>query len=101
LRTDFSLASVLTSSSFGAVETDDLVRARDIGASWSVNFRSVVVAETPADARAVVPLYFDDSVNGSLHDFKSPSVLFGDQEDHREPAPLGLRIVDVDAQPAR
>jgi hypothetical protein len=49
----------------------------------------------PANARPVLPIYFDDFASGSLHDFKSPSVLFGDQQDYREPAPLGLQWVDI------
>jgi subtilisin family serine protease len=95
LKTDFSFASVFISSSYGAVVTDDRVIGRDMGATWSVSFRPTLRTAMPADPRAVLPIYFDDLINGSLHDFKSPKVQFGDQEDHREPAPLGLRWVDM------
>lgn len=94
-KTDFSIASVHTSSSYGAVVTDDLVNSRHTGATWSVSFRPTVRTAKPATSQAVLPLYFDDLISGSLHEFKSPNVQFGDQEDHREPAPLGLRWVDM------
>jgi len=95
LKTDFSFASVLISSSYGDVATDDLVNSRDTGATWSVSYRSTVRTAMPANSRAVLPIYFDDLINGSLHDVKSPHVQFGDQVDHREPAPLGLQWVDM------
>jgi len=54
-----------------------------------------VGAALPDNSRPVLPVYFDDLITGSLHDFKSPGVQFGDQKDHREPAPLGLQWIDV------
>jgi hypothetical protein len=96
LKTDFSIASVFISSNYGVIATDDPVISRDMGAMWSVSFRPTLRTAMPADSRAVLPIYFDDLINGSLHDFKSPKVQFGDQEDHREPAPLGLRWVAMD-----
>jgi hypothetical protein len=91
-KADFSIESVFIPSNDGVAATDDVINSRDTGATWSVRFRPRV-GTTPASPQAVLPLYFDDLISGSLHDFKSPRSQFGDPEDHREPAPLGFRWV--------
>jgi hypothetical protein len=93
LETDFSLDTVFISSSYGEVASDDPVNSRATGAKWSASVRPILRAAIPANARPVLPIYFDDLINGSLHAFKSPKAQFG-EEDHREPRPLGLQLVD-------
>jgi hypothetical protein len=95
LKTDFSLDTVFISSSYGEVASDDPVNSRATGAKWSASVRPILRAAIPANARPVLPIYFDDLINGSLHDFKSPKAQFG-EEDHREPTPLGLQVVELD-----
>jgi subtilisin family serine protease len=95
LKTDFSLDSVFISSSYGEVASDDRVNSRATGAKWSASVRPKLRSAIPANARPVIPIYFDDSIIGSLHDFKSPKAQFG-EEDHREPTPLGLQLVELD-----
>ena len=94
--TAYALSIVQTAARNGALVTDDSIRRRESGASWTVRARPTAFpTNTPGDLVSIA--YVDDRDVYSLHEAevsKRPFVLL---RRHAEPVLIGLRLTPINA----